>query len=1047
MAHLSLALLGPLQTTLAGIPLIAFAYDKVRALLIYLAAEADRPHRRDALTGLLWPDLPDATARRNLSQALFNLRQVLGDHSATPPYLQIARESIQFNPHSDHWLDVAVFSQLLASCDTHTHRRLETCDSCLQRLEQAVALYRGSFIEQFFLSDSVAFEEWALLKRAWFQQRALESLARLAAAYERLDDVERTCGALQRLLALDPWREEAHRDLMGLLAQYGQRSAALRQYEVCRHALHEALGVEPAAATTALYLAIRDGGIFPVPIARPPQRYPATRLPQPPTALIGRLTELAKLADRLEAPACRLITIVGAGGIGKTRLALAAAEQRAVSWRDGVVFVPLVAVASAAHLETAILTALDVPLQGQRDPRDLLLNYLRKHELLLVLDNIEHLVSEPGLLQEILRSTSGVTLLITSRVRLALQAEWLVELDGLPYPAEPPDDAIEASSAVLLFTERARQLAPGFVLRADERQAVSQICRYVGGNPLGIELAATWMRTLSCQEIAAEMAHNLDLLTTTQRDLPERHRSLRAVLDHSWGLLSTDERRVFCQLATFQGGCTRAAAEQVTGASVALLQALVDASLLRRTAAGRYEMHEFVRHYGAEQLAAEPQEQEAVSERHATYYLTWLAQQEHLIKSAAYQESLAAIRAELANIRSAWGWVSRQRHTSALASAISTMEVFYEKHGWFPEAIMLFEQAAVAFDEGVEQEQRLAADQRMVLGHLLECAGHFRMRDGQLKTARVLLERGVRLLRPLDAPMALSDALLNLGVLLHLMGEYHAGQQHMQESLDIRHVLGDRWGSAACLFMLGRVTHWRGAHTEAYRLLSEALAYVRAIGDPYAVASVLSSLSAAAYAQQMYAEAQHYARESLTVSRPLDYHWAMAEALDTLGMVARAQGAHAEAQQHLRDSIAHFQEIGERWSLGRVLNHLGEVCFAQQAHSEARQYFCAALQMARDVQAIPIALDALVGLARLLAHDGERELPCEVASQILNHPASTAEARRQARQLEIELSCSPQSAGAPHSASEYRSFETLIDAMLAGSLANQEHTRALAGSG
>jgi tetratricopeptide (TPR) repeat protein len=375
------------------------------------------------------------------------------------------------------------------------------------------------------------------------------------------------------------------------------------------------------------------------------------------------------------------------------------------------------------------------------------------------------------------------------------------------------------------------------------------------------------------------------------------------------------------------------------------------------------------------------------------------------------------------------------------------MEIFYEKHGWFPEAIALFEQSAAAFDVGVEQEQQLAADQRVVLGHLLECAGHFRMRYGQLKTARVLLERGVKLLRPLDAPVALSDALLNLGVLLHLMGEYHAGQQHMQESLDLRRTLGDRWGSAACLFMLGRVTHWRGAHTESYRLLSEALAYVRAIGDPYAIASVLSSLSAAAYAQHMYAEARHHARESLAVSQPIDYHWAMAEALDTLGLVAHAQGAHAEARQRLRDSIAHFQEIGERWSLGRVLTHLGEVCFAQQAHLEARQHFRAALEMARDVRAIPVALDALVGLARLLAHAGERELPCEAVAQILSHPASTAEARWQARRLQIELSCSPRSADTPHDASEHRSFEALAEAMLAGSLSDQERDRPLGSNG
>ncbi|MGD2178227.1 MAG: BTAD domain-containing putative transcriptional regulator, partial [Anaerolineae bacterium] len=254
MTHLSLRLLGPLHITLAGDPVTRFESDKVRALLAYLAVEADRPHRRDALAGLLWPDWPDRAARKNLRNALSNLRQAIDDHHAAPPFLVITRETIRFNTASDHWLDVSAF---MASAEGDSPTALQ--------LEEALALYRGSFLEGFFLRDSAAFDDWSLLVRERLGRQARAALYQLAGHYERHGDYEQAQAYAWRQVELEPWREEAHQQLMRVLALSGQRGAALAQYETCRRLLAEELGVGPAPETTRLYEQIRDGELEPPP--------------------------------------------------------------------------------------------------------------------------------------------------------------------------------------------------------------------------------------------------------------------------------------------------------------------------------------------------------------------------------------------------------------------------------------------------------------------------------------------------------------------------------------------------------------------------------------------------------------------------------------------------------------------------------------------------------------------------------------------------------------------------------------------------------------
>jgi predicted ATPase/DNA-binding SARP family transcriptional activator len=604
MASLSISLLGTFQVALNGCPITDLRTDKARALLAYLAVEAKRTHRRDALAGLFWADRPHTRARQSLRQALSHLRQALGDQNRSVPFLLIERETIQFNPDGDYWLDVAAFTTLSEMSRTHRHHTLERCLPCLQRMEAMAGLYSGRFLEGFCLSDSQAFEEWATLQREYLQRQIVEALAYLVEYHQRRGDLGQAIGAAHRQVELEPWREEVHRQLMRLLALGGQRSVALAQYGTCQRALAAELGVPPTAETIALYEQIRDQGAQPIQAIPQPAPPPRHNLPPSPTPLVGREEELADLADLLADPDCRLVTLVGPGGIGKTRLAHQVAAGQLGLFAQGVTFIPLADPGSVDRLVPTLAENLSIGSHTLENCEDQLLDFLREKELLLVLDGMECALDGSDFLAKILLGAPQVTLLATSRERLNLQEEWCYQVDGLAYPAAPATGELEAFGAITLFLQTARRAHRKFLLTEQEAHHVARICQLVEGMPLAVELAAASVPARSCEEIATELERDLDTLATSLRNVPARHRSLSAAFEHSWRLLSGGERAALCQLSRFPDGFGADDAERVAGASSATLANLVDKSLLRRTASGRYEMHRILKWYAAQKLQA-----------------------------------------------------------------------------------------------------------------------------------------------------------------------------------------------------------------------------------------------------------------------------------------------------------------------------------------------------------------------------------------------------------------------------------------------------------
>jgi predicted ATPase/DNA-binding SARP family transcriptional activator len=645
MPKLSIALLGSVSVLLEGQP-VSFGYDKLRALLAYLALEAAQPVRREKLAGLLWPDQPDQSAQDSLRQALSRLRQAIGDRQSERPLLLIERDIVQLPASSDIWVDVRAFQEALARTDFHPHRHPRACETCTQIRRSACEIYRGDFLADLALPDSDLFEDWAAARRLRLSQQAVEALAQLIGYEEWKGDDFRLRQSALILLKLDPWNETGHAAWMNLLARSGQRPEAVSHYQKLRQTLNDELGIEPSPVLVTLYEKIKGdtGELRGKPV---PRR--VTGLPVPLSPLVGRRAELAELLAWLVDPVRRLITITGPGGVGKTRLAIAAVEQQAAAFLDGAVFTSLVGIREQSRALSRRISEI-IGLGGA------VVDFLRQKDYLLVLDGFEYYLDERSLVQEWLEASPRLVVLATSRQQLDLPGEWNFGLGGLEVPPPVMTADAEQYSAVNLFVRQAQQANAGFELGAQNRASISEICRLVDGFPLAINLAAAWAATIPCEQIAHEIRRSLDILSAG-RESQDIHRSVRAVFDQSWRLLTEGERQIFPRLSVFQGGFDLPAAQQVAGADLHLLSRLVEKSFLRGSPEGRYGLHDLLRQYGAEKLV-EAREAGTIYQRHFDYYFQAVRQNQPEQQDGAALQAFHWLVREQLNLQAALDWAS-----------------------------------------------------------------------------------------------------------------------------------------------------------------------------------------------------------------------------------------------------------------------------------------------------------------------------------------------------------------------------------------------------
>lgn len=779
-----------------------------------------------------------------------------------------------------------------------------------------------------------------------------------------------------------------------------------------------------------------------MPLSDQPTSFSKNRILPSSDPLIGREFELAEISHFLLDPKCHLLTLTGTGGIGKTRLALEASSLQQDAFAHGGIFINLSPLNGRDQIVTAIADAIGMVLYNASDRSVQLISQLRDKELLVVLDNYEHLlgltdcVALPG---DILKDAPGVKLLVTSREPLQLQAEWVFEVRGLPVPAANTTDGLETHSAVKLFIQRARQTRLDFILTAEDRAAVLQICQLVDGMPLAIELAAAWTRTLTVSEIAQEIQANLNFLSSRARDVTERHRSIRATFDYSWILLSEKEQHVLMQLSIFKGGFTREAAEYVAEANLPLLSSLVTKSLLNRTAPGRYDLHELVRQYSLEHLLKNEAEYLETQDRHSAYYSTLLKKSGDGFKSADQPTVAHELASEIANLRQAWRWAGEQGQSLQVGQAADTLFWLYESRCDCREGVPLFGHVAKSLEAGnasmTETAIGLDETRDLTLARVMAYQGFFCLRQGLHPQSKDLLEHSLAILRPIAAggSFAARDALSNtlafLGMLIVSLGDYANGNRYLNEGLEIKRANKDGWGIAFCLRQLGVLGFYQGAYDEADRLLNEGLEISRALGNAWAIAYSLDFLGSAAYARGAFAEAEKLLCEGLALSQQVGDRFTTAYALNGLGLVKQSFGDLTEARRLLDDSISIWREIGDLASMAHSLNNLGNVLVEMNEPARAQESFGEALAVSKKVGLVPVMLDSLLGDAVLRIHAGERDLAVKTLAQIKDHPAAMKTTKSRAEKIHADLL--KKGSAASRDIFQQDSFERIVEDVLA----------------
>ena len=979
MAAVALFLLGPPRLERDGVPL-QFDTRKILALAAYLAVHSqdarDVAVSRDSLVALLWPELEPERAHAVLRRNLSLLNKALAGE-----WLLIDRHTVGIDPRAEFRLDVDEFTRLVHDGLSQEHPQNLEGDRRLADLEAAVALYQGDFLEGFSLRDSVAFDDWQFFQAEELRQELASALERLVRSHLARDNPDAALPHARRWLQLDPLHEPAHRQLMQAYAQAGQRSAALRQYGECVRILNEELGLAPAAETTALYEQIRtapSAGERPSPVPGPasgpvPPLWtapPCHNLPAQTTPFVGREHEISELRARLLDPGCRLLTLLGPGGVGKTRLALRLAEDlmQAGSFEHGVFLVALAPLQAAEGLVPAIADALCCSFQLEAEdaaratPRQQLLDYLRRKQLLLVMDNFEHLLTAAetpdgppngaaggdavGLLAEVLAAAPDVKILATSRTSLKLQGEHLYPLPGLRVPPGPPDrvgqeplqggQTVRGYSAVELFAQAARQVRPGFELRPSDETRVAHICRLVQGLPLAIILAAAWVEMLPLEEIASEIQRSLDFLEADLRDVPLRQRSIRAVFDSTWRLLDEHEQEIFQGLSVFVGGFTREAAQAVTGASLRDLLSLVAKSVVFSFSPGRYELHELLRQYAASRLDASPgcESGAAVRDRHCAHYTAALERWAAELKGSRQRQALDEMDLDIENARAAWHWAVEHGQVARLAQAMDGLWLYHTWRIRLEEGEMAFRIAAASLDT-------MAGAQRLWAKCLILWSD-FNISLGQPQEAIDTAGRAVALLREMEAAghdvrpeMALATATQGRIARYYYPDPLEARDLYAR-SVALYQEIGDRWGQARALAYWGLIVENLGDMAEAQVLCEQSLAIRQELGDRRGAADAMLNLGIICWVQGCLDEAHHLLEESLGIFRALDDWTRMAQAIKSMGEVLVRRGQTTDGLALLDCSVDIYDHLGFAFGVWGLLPFQAEARLHLGDYAQAR---------------------------------------------------------------------------------------------------------------
>lgn len=984
MSRLEISLLGPIQIMCDG-ELLPTNRRKAVALFAYLAV-TQTSHSRAHLADLLWPDYERNSAFSYLRRTAWDVNQLLGKG-----WLISDRESIKL-AEDGLWLDTALFRELTRKGQND-----------IAALAKAINLYRGDFLATFSLTDAAPFEMWQIQQAENFRILCADSLEHLANAYAQIGEYTPALDYGRRWLNQDPLNENAHRTLMRLLAGMGDRIGAIRQFESCAQKLQAELGIQPQTETKELFEAIRREDVRAKRIDHEEKREIALpdrvlKLPVPGTPFIGRQPEIDQIKSLITNPDNRLLTLVGPGGAGKSRLAIQVVSEVVDLFPNGVVFVSLAQLTSTEGMISTVAKALEFSFYREEESsRQQLLDYLREKKLLLLLDNFEHLIGDGAraLVVEMLSAARGLQLLVTSRTRLNMQGEQVFPIIGMetPHPAEvyiwkDIEAEVKPYGAMQLFVDRARRVQPNFALMPDNLPDIARICKLVEGLPLGLELAATWLELLPPAEIASEISRSLDFLETDQIDVPDRQRSIRAVFESSWNLLTEKEREAFQRLSIFAGSFSREAAQDVSGVSLRTLLGLAGKSWLQQTDNGRFQLHELMRQYGVMRLQEDKGEWLATKDNHAAYFASFIERQTIALRCAKQKEALEAIAQEFdSNIPLAWDWLVTQGQFGTLIVKMLPGLYHYCDIRWtFRDLFPLLKSARRAVElslieektrdkeiqfavlSAVETNEELAArywvnnpaERFTKTWILVQERGLAKEMDlWFLLLARrygwvVDFEEGIREQRQAIAFIREKGDAWDLGFALLLMGgtltahfKFDEGESCLVEALDIFQGFEAKREQAEVLSFLGNIAFSRDGDLGEYNRLKQASQTLyESVGDQYGVGCLWQGFAANFSRSGEHERAFEAFRRQRQIYEGLGNRRVLIDCLNAESIAALKYSTIEHAFEIRQQTLDISVEIGDKytyawgsWEMGEIYRVKGDFSKAVNWYEKANMLF------------------------------------------------------------------------------------------------------------
>ena len=791
--QLSLYFLGPPQLCLNN-ERVTVNRRKALALLAYLAVSGS-PQTRDSLSALFWPDYNQSRAFTNLRHTLWEVQQAIGEG-----WIVAERETIALNPDAEIDVDVGQFDSLLAQSRNQGEASLR-----IPLLSGAVKLYRNHFLTGFSLKDASGFNEWAFAKSEELKSQLSHALVVLSENHCSLGQAKQAIPYARRLITLDPLNEASHRQLMLIYMQADQPSAALKQYQACEQILRKELGIDPQPETRDLYKKIRKREIKPVQVEiQKEHRLPAHNLPHQLSSFIGREKEQKTIARWIANH--RLVTLLGAGGIGKTRLSLKVGEQLLGDFADGVWLVELASLSDPALVPQAVSTVFGIVEASQNMLTERLIQFLQSKTVLLILDNCEHLIDASAQLAEtLLKNCPNLKILATSREPLGLVGEALHQVPSLSMPSENQVDQIADFEAIRLFAERARLSASDFSLTQENSPVVAEICHRLDGIPLAIELAAARVNALSVQQIARRLQDSFKLLTSNGRTRLRRQQTLQASIDWSWNLLSDPERVLLRRLSVFTGGWTLEAAESVCSGDTIASQQVLDVMMqlamkslvvVDQETAGerRYHLLETIRQYAHQKLVNSVDEKNSHTV-HLSYFLRLSTQARLELRGPSRVDWMDRLNEEHNNLRAALHWAEKTDIEAGLTLASQLLR-FWESSD-MREGIQWLE--SFLHKEEAHRFPRARAYALHAYGSLLVWLQN-------IDQARLVAEECLTLFRAAGDREGEVDGLLLLCNIFMFKNDRETAHKLGEQILTSSHSLKDPWREATALYYLGRAT-------------------------------------------------------------------------------------------------------------------------------------------------------------------------------------------------------------------------------------------------